>query len=462
MILEAKTKMKDNKNKNLRTWLAVVLMVAILFRVVLFLIYPPVSYSDTFSYRRSANAVLVGFNHYDGTRTPGYPAFMALLGPDRAVYAAQLVLGLCITLVWFWIGWKASGRPFIGGLAALGHTLNPGQLLFEANLLTETLATFWLALALLGAFIWLERPRARTIWLGLGIGLAASFAVLTRPLFIFMPVWLAVFLAISFEQKKIRVNWKPLVGILLVTALLVGGWMSWIKAHYKVFSLTVMTGYHLVQHTGYYFEDVPDRFSEIRDIYLSYRDARIAARGTQGNAIWDAIPAISSATGYSFYELSRILQRISIQLILTHPWEYLARVLRGWWMFWRAPIYWNINAVSSPGLAEGMRLMILGSRMMLFGANMVFILTSIAAVLSKHMRRIWDLTAFHWLLAGAVWATSVVSSLLDHGDNPRFLVPLQTVVVFWVLWLGIRSWQAWQLRKLIGDNEEVEGPSLIG
>jgi len=132
--------MKDNKNKNLRTWLAVVLMVAILFRVVLFLIYPPVSYSDTFSYRRSANAVLVGFNHYDGTRTPGYPAFMALLGPDRAVYAAQLVLGLCITLVWFWIGWKASGRPFIGGLAALGHTLNPGQ----GDLLKYPFITFWL------------------------------------------------------------------------------------------------------------------------------------------------------------------------------------------------------------------------------------------------------------------------------------------------------------------------------
>jgi 4-amino-4-deoxy-L-arabinose transferase-like glycosyltransferase len=438
---------KPHRHKQIRLWLGIILVVSVLMRILLFIAYPEISYSDTASYRRSADAILGGLKAYDGTRTPGYPAFMALLGPDRAVYAAQLVLGLGITLAWFVVGWKASGRFWMGTAAALAHTLNPGQFFFEANLLTETLSTFLLTLALLGAFIWLDQPKRQSLWLGLGIGLCTALAALTRPLFIFMPVWLAVFLAVTFRERKLKVDWKPLVGALLPAVLLIGGWMGWVKSRYHVFSLTTMTGYHLVQHTGYYFEDVPDEYAVLRDIYLEYREARIDARGTQGNTIWDAIPAMQEATGLSFYDLSRTLQEISIQLILSHPWEYLSRVLRGWWLFWRAPVYWDAGAVSSPGLVSVLQAMILGARGLLFAANLVFILSSLAALLSKRLRNFWQLTPFHWLLAGSVWATSILSSLLDHGDNPRFLVPLQSVVVFWVIWLIYASWCAWRTKQ---------------
>lgn len=437
-------KMKLSNEKNLRIWLGVVLGVAILLRVVLFVTYPAVSYNDTNSYRRSANAVLGGFKAYDGTRTPGYPAFMALMGPDRAVYAAQLLLGLGITMAWFVIGWKSSGKPFLGALAALAHTLNPGQFFFEANLLTETLSTFWLAFSLLGAFFWMYNPKKRTLWLGLGIGMSISLATLTRPVYIFMPVWLAGFLAFSFEKRKLRLDWKPIVGVILPALLLIGGWMQFINSRYKVFNLTTMTGYHLVQHTGYYFEDVPDNYAVLRDIYLDFRDARIEDWGTQLNTIWGAIPAMQAATGYSFYELSRILQGISVQLILTHPWAYLSRVLRGWWLFWRAPVYWDRTVISAPGITSMLYYLILGARGLLFGMNLIFVATCLGALVSKQLRKIWELHPFHWLLAGSVWATSILSSMLEHGDNPRFLVPLQTAVVFWVIWLAFTSWNAWR------------------
>ena len=432
--------MMTRNTKDVRLWLGVVLAVAVLLRVALFLTYPPVSYSDTSSYRRSAEAVLKGFEAYDGTRTPGYPAFLAVVGPDRAVYAAQLGLGLIITLSWFYIGLKASGNPVFGAAAALAHTLNPGQFFFEANLLTETLATFWLMLALFGAFLWLENPGLRKVWLGVLIGLCASLATLTRPLFIFMPVWLAVFLSFSFEGKKLKFNWRPLVGILLPAILLVGGWMRWIQVNYHVFSPSTMSGYHLVQHTGYYFEDVPDEYAVLRDIYLDYREQRIVERGTQGNTIWDAIPAMQEATGMNFYELSRTLQEISVQLILTHPFEFLSRVLRGWWLFWRAPVYWDSSVIAAPFWAGMMKVFITGARGLLFLTNLIFILTTAAVGISRRLRERWQLKPFLWLLAGSVWATSIFSSILDHGDNPRFLVPLQTAVVFWVMWMAASGW----------------------
>jgi hypothetical protein len=179
-------------------------------------------------------------------------------------------------------------------------------------------------------------------------------------------------------------------------------------------------------------------------VYLTYRDARIAERGTQGNTIWDAIPAMMAATGLSFYDLSRVLQKISFDLILTHPWQYLGRVLKGWWFFWRAPIYWDMTAVQSAFLAQALVIINWIARAGMFAANMVFVVSSAAALFSKRLQSLWRLMPFHWLLAGSVWATSVVSSMLDHGDNPRFLIPLQVAVIFWVLWIAMQSWLASQ------------------
>jgi hypothetical protein len=45
---------------------------------------------------------------------------------------------------------------------------------------------------------------------------------------------------------------------------------------------------------------------------------------------------------------------------------------------------------------------------------------------------------FMLCLASTIWITSIVQSLLDHGDNPRFLLPLQSFVVLWVAWFWLK------------------------
>ncbi len=167
---------EKNKARQLRTWLLIVLVVAVAAGPAFCGLSPGVLFRHG-QLSQVANAILGGLAHYDGTRTPGYPAFMALVGSDRTVYAVQLILGLGITLGWFLIAWQATKSPVFAGIVGLAHTLNPGQLFFEADLLTETLATFWLILALLGAWFWLRAEKNRTIWLGLSIGLTASLAV---------------------------------------------------------------------------------------------------------------------------------------------------------------------------------------------------------------------------------------------------------------------------------------------
>ena len=239
-----------------------------------------------------------------------------------------MIMGLVTTLLLFYIVWRVTHRPALAGLAGLAHTLNLGQLFFEANLLTETLTTFLLTLCAVGMLLWLESPARRTPWLALGLGLVSALALLVRPLFIFLPVWMFVFLLASLLAEKAG-NWKlstllrglprlggpaalRLAAFLLPVILLAGGWVTFIHARFGDWGLTTMTGYHLVQHTGNFFEYVPDEYAAIRDTYITYRDAHIAEYGTQTNTIWEAIPALTEATGLDFYELPRGRWRASL------------------------------------------------------------------------------------------------------------------------------------------------------
>jgi hypothetical protein len=445
-------------------WLIFVGGVAFLSRLLIILLYQPVAYGDTPSYWRLAETVLQGFTGYDGTRTPGYPVFLALLGSDRNVWLAQLVLGFVTTLLIFFMGWKLIDKPWFGGLLALAHTINLGQLFFESNLLTESLTTFLMILTMAGVLVWLLYPQYRRPWLAFLLGLTSTATLLVRPLFIYLPFYILLFLWIEprltstparlsgegdivVENRPGRRSSPVIVGIAFIVpvVLLLGGWVSFIHKNFGEWSFSVMTGYNLIQHTGSFFEYVPDEYAVLRDTYIKYRDEQIAQLGTQTNAIWDAIPEMSEVSGYSFYALSRVLARISIDLIVKHPILYLKNALSGWWMFWRVPVYWSADALRLPWLGGGISIIILIERAFIFLNNLVFIVTSIAFVMIESIsvirRKISPLSirqnqpavyAFLWMLLGNIWIASILQTLLDHGDNPRFLVPLQSLVVLWV------------------------------
>jgi hypothetical protein len=63
--------------------------------------------------------------------------------------------------------------------------------------------------------------------------------------------------------------------------------------------------------------------------------------------------------------------------------------------------------------------------------NLAFVSGS-AMLVWKRVRQIFRMDLFHWFLFVMLWVTSVVQTLLDHGDNPRFLVPVQSLVVLLV------------------------------
>lgn len=414
-------------------------------RVWLYLVYRPVVYSDTHSYRRLADAVAKGWRAYDGTRTPGYPVFLAIFGTEERVYLAQLTLGLLTTLLFFYIGWRASQKRWFGALVALAHTLNPQQLFFEANLLTETLTTFFLTLAFAGLARVLpmrERPRWIEWALMLGIGLAGGLAALTRPLFIFTPLWFALFLLLGKSHLSCKTRWKATILMMSSGLLPLMLWTGFLYRHFGRWGLTTMTGYHLVQHTGAFFEYVPDEYAPLRDTYLRYRALRLAETGQSNNAIWEAIPEMQEASGLSFYDLSDTLTKLSLQLIWQHPMLYLRNVIEGWFWFWKAPIYWSPSAFAAKGwLTWARRWVSIGHASLIF-ANLLFVIGS-AALLARGIRKRLQSNVFLDCVVGLVWVTSCLQTLLDHGDNPRFAVPIQTLILLPVLWWSIQVLSLW-------------------
>jgi hypothetical protein len=413
-------------------------------RVWLWLSYPVVRMNDTGAYRRAAEAISNGWTYYDGTRVPGYPAFLAWAGPDERAYLAQLALGLITTLLFYFIGWRLTGRHAFGALAALTHSLNAGQFFFEATLMTETLTTFWLALAA-AAVTWLSAPpsygappaHGALSWAAAALaGLAVGLSLLTRPLFVAWPFWIGFFLWAALRKFAPARRWGLALTALLPGALLLAGWLNFIHSRFGFWNLSTNVGYHMIQHTGNFFEYVPDEYAGLRDTYLRYRDTRIAKYGSQVNTIWEAIPELQQVTTLGFTNLSLLIQKISVQLIREHPDLYLKNVVEGWFWFWKAPVFWRPGNFAYPGWAAPLQGVILIERGLMLAANALFIGGSALLVVWRKLRQKLAAPPPVWYIIGGVWHTSVLQTLLDHGDNVRFLVPLQSLVILVVLWAG--------------------------
>jgi len=412
------------------------LAVSFLARLGLWLIYPLTSNNDSPTYiQLGKNILSKGFTSYNATRSPGYPAFLALTGDQT--YLTQLALGLLTTLFFFYIGYRLSGSARFGALAALLHTLNLGQLFFEATLLTETLTTFLVTAALAGAIaIATEKPSfLRFMFYAFLAGWAAALAGLTRPLFAFLPLFLFVFF-LFLSQISLRQRLFFSILTLLPAIFLFGWWLNFVNTNYKILSFDTIGGFRWLNHTGEYFEYVPETDAVIRDTYLKYRAAKIAVTGTQTNAVWDAMNELQKNSKMGFYALSRELTRISMDLIWAHPWLYLKNVISGWWMFWWAAVYWSADGLTAPILAPVLRVLISAERILLIAANLIFLAASAGLVFWKKIREVFGMSPFLWLALASIWAASVAQALLDHGDNPRYLIPLQTLVLVLVAgWL---------------------------
>ena len=163
----------------------------------------------------------------DSIRTPLYPVFLLLirrvLGPEPRVAAIvqSFVEGLTTMMTW-WLAKQLSGRR-AGRSAALLYALNPSQVRYTGELLSETLLSALLALAVCALVRYFLAGR-RPGWLALTT-LSTALAVLCKPNVLYVPlIWLFVVAVAHVHHWRLGL-WHATI-VVLVTASILAPWIA--------------------------------------------------------------------------------------------------------------------------------------------------------------------------------------------------------------------------------------------
>jgi 4-amino-4-deoxy-L-arabinose transferase-like glycosyltransferase len=402
---------------------AALLLLCYLVRALAYLAYDPLVTNDTAGYRAVAQSFQRGdFSEHTGLRTPGYPLFLLLCGLDeRAIWIAQMGLGIGTSLLLFGLGLRMTRSPqwaFATGLAA---TWPMNSLLLEAAQLTETLATFLLVLLVVVAITALHK---KSLWWPLALGLLAGMSTLTRP-----PMGFLIPLgALAFVLRR---QWRHAACFLTPAATLVLSWCLFNQVQLGTFSLTTTIGMNLTNHSGAFMDDAPEGDRDISEIYLRHRRTQVANVGTQSMTIFRALPEMQASLGLSLPELSQRLTRLSVRLILDHPLQYAQSVARAWLEFWAVRDYWEPTLITSPTARRVAQGLWSAEKPALRLLNLLFVL--LGALIAGAVVRRKAVAPATLLVLVIVGCGALFQALLESGENSRYAIPFQPLVIAFVL-----------------------------
>jgi hypothetical protein len=432
-----------------RRWLLLLIIAGLGLRAGLWISYEPMAFDDTPTYVTVARELLTAdFSGYEGRRTPGYPVLIALGGlQPRNVWALQMLAGITISVLLFHIAFVMTKRPALAFAAGMSYNLNLAQLFFEANLLSETAGTLGIVAVTAATIDTHRRIREhRPVTAALAIlAVLAGVTALTRPQFVFLPFLLGALVAyasLRADQPRVRAALTNSTIAVLPGILLLLGWCSFNYAKVGFFTLSTQTGIGLMDQSGAFVELAPDRYAKIRDIYVRHRDAKLAASGHSRHVIWEIVPELRAATGLSLPALSSELQHMSVGLFVRHPLRYARGVVHGWIDFWLAPNYWRLDRLTPVSLQPTLNAIWWVEHWVLRLGNAAFVVLLVLVVLSPAIRRRtgWDLDLS--TIAAIVIFSATVQALAEYGENARFAIPIQGLVVLLLLIVGFRRAQA--------------------
>lgn len=423
----------DMKQRNERLPLLFLILLWLITRGILFVYYEPVTYEDSGTYQRLAQQIVaMDFTGFDGQRTPGYPLVIALVAENNyLLWFIQSIMALMTS----WLVYVLMKRAGVStGWALVGAVINLltlNALFFEPAIMTETftaLLVVWVSYLM--ALIVTGKANFRSPWL---LGLATSLLVLTRPQYIVLIPIFALLLWFFVRQQRA----KTAVIFFLVALGPVLGWAGFNKHQTGYFSTTTLLGYNLSNHSGTFMERAPDEDAVLRDIYLKYRDRKIAETGSHHMTIFRARQELLQATGLSEIDLSREFQRISVNLFKAYPTDYLRSVGKAWLIYWTEPNYWHLDKIKHTGVASVLQSVWKVQHPLLRGLNVVFVFLSLYItwhfLVFMRSGAMSDALRVALVLAINVISVSVMQALVEYGDNGRYFIPNQPLVLMCVL-----------------------------
>jgi 4-amino-4-deoxy-L-arabinose transferase-like glycosyltransferase len=388
----------------------------------------PTVRSDSASYLTMASQIAHwDFSGYTGARTPVYPLFILACGMNPGVITfVQGLLGIITTLMLFRIVLYRTGSWQSALVAGLLFDVSAIWLLYEGTIMSETLTLFLLMLSV-WLFVRIYYHRNRALGTTVGLGMAVSLLALTRPLFLFLPPLLLVAIYLMMRPHG---RWRHMFGYGLPVLVLVLGWCTFNKCTIGHFNVTSLTGYNLTQHAGADMELASPEYGELKSIYLKYRGQVVARTGSHSMTIWYAYPEMEATTGLSFSDLSSRLTAMSVDIFAAHPLLYFKSVARSWLLFWSASKSNSAAAhIQQSWLAGGIAMLLPLEKYPIILMNLCFFGIALSLAVRAVMRRGYRNWGFDATIVAIVLCGSVVQALMEYGENARYAIPFQPMIL---------------------------------
>ncbi len=439
----------------------------------------PQTFPDSLGYIAPAMRLLDGLGYgtqENGFRTPTYPLFIAAMvapfehsdlsgcrearvpaclgeaqqSPGaqvnlRAVAIAQIILGMAIILLTYWFAWKIAGNAWIAALCALTYPIDLSTAYWEISVLTDTLTTLLLMLAVALTLAAAQSTRHRAWW-HVALGLVLGALALCHSVYTVYAVVPAAFLWWHDRRRKTEDGKRPSsvlrpLSSFAVLAIPLALVLAWSARNYRadgMFTPSTIAGYNMTQMVGGFMEQAPAEYRDLADIYLEYRSDRIAARGSHSGTIFFAYRDMLDARQTTWAGLSQILGTMSVRMIAQNPGGYAQTAWSAFIQFWKfglgrqnpvLPISfdwvkWFLDSRVHQALA------------------ILFFLTPIALTMVQLKRRGETPTAIWiWFAIVTVLYAAVFSSAFNFGDNERYrthVARLQYSAIILTAYLSLR------------------------
>lgn len=435
----------------------------------------PQVFSDSPGYLVPALSLLNGRGYgaqENGFRTPTYPLFLALVlapwddahlsecrdahravciaqaqeTPDgamdlRMVVLAQVGLGLLTTSLLYALGWRLTRNWLVAFLFGAAYALNLATAYWELSILTETLTTFLVTLAVYLTVRAAQSATRTRVLLGITLGALA----LCHSLFLLFWVLPAAFLVIRSRGDGLRLALVRMTPVVLMPLFLLGAWSTFNYFVNGFFTPSTLSGYVLIQMVGPVVQNAPEGYDGITQPYVGFRDAMIAETGSHSGAIFRAWPTMMDWTGLTWSEISSKLTALSIYLIVHYPQTYAQVAYTGGKRFWDFAMYHYdpIPAGTPEWAIQITELFRQGILNLLFGLSLPALGIIYGIRRFDRSRRLAAIPFAEILfVAATVCFAALVTALTNFQDNARlhaYVLPLQVGTVAAVLWAGWRT-----------------------
>jgi hypothetical protein len=410
--------------------IAAIIAFSIAIRLLLLAFYCHVTiFPDSEGYADLAALMLKGsIAGYEGYRSPGYPALLALLGNCLPlVVALQMALGVITAVYTYKIMRLLSfGTPVSFYMALVLNSL-VHVLFYETNILTESVTLFFTLLCFYHTFKLLF-TRASTFKQAVLLSFLLGVLAIIKPFYIFMPFLIYGLYTLKNFSLKTIINTKLVVVVFPLAAFL--GWSYVNKVNTGYFVSSTYYGINIAQNCVWFAEDVPPQYKQIGDIYARHRDIVVAEHKDVAMTIWFAMPELQQATGLSQVDLSHELAGYSKSAINQNPGAYAKQAAVSFIDFWGTVIYWNYDSFNFPYANKAFLLLWFIESFTLLALKIIF-----AALMPWHVYLFFKNRVFTpaLVIVIVVLAAALLQALATYGTNNRFSYPFEFLMVITLL-----------------------------